>query len=84
MTNVVHLFSEDEAASNFLGSSKTKAIFKETTEKMEATIADPNKSERTKLESKMIIAMTGGDDAEFERLTGILERLTTTGITIIK
>lgn len=84
MTKVVHLFSAETSAYHCLNSSKTKAMFKETVEKMEVTIADQNKSERTKLESKMIIAMVNNDDAEFKRITGILERLNNTGITIIK
>lgn len=51
---------------------------------MNATIANPDKSERTKLESKMILAIHHNDMLEFDRIVAILERLNNTGITIVK
>lgn len=84
MTKIVQLHTNDELADQFFNSSKSKAMFQESNQRMEALIENPEKSERAKLEAKMVIALNNNDDAEFEKIVAILERLNTTGITIIK
>lgn len=84
MTNIVYFHTEATAVDMFLRSSKAKADFKAGVDRMQATIDDPSKSDRTKIESKMIKAILEFDDHEFERTSNILKRMDMVGLKVVE
>ena len=84
MTNIVNFHTAESAADKFFNSTEMKDWTRGSIARMQATMANPKKSERTKLEAKMIIAIHTNNDQDFYRITGILDRLNKTGISIAK
>ena len=84
MTNIVNFHTDESEEDEFFSNSEMDDWATDSIARMQATMADPEKSERTKLEAKMIIAIHTNNDQDFYRITGILDRLTKTGISIAK
>lgn len=84
MSNIVKFETEAMSVNRFLRSSESKAKFKESSDRMQALIDDPDQSDRTKLEAKRVQAIVNFDDDEYERTTNILKRMDKVGLKVVE
>lgn len=84
MKNIVKFETESMSVDRFFRSSESRAKFKASADRMQAVIDDPDKSDRAKLEARMVKAMVEFDHEEHARLIFLLEKLDAAGMSIVK
>ena len=84
MSKVVSLHTEEQIVDHYFNSSESKARNDGSRKRMMAVIDNPEKSDRAKMEARMVIAIVNNDMEEAERIISILDRLTKFGISVVK
>ena len=84
MGNVVSLHTEEQIVDHYFNSSESKARNEGSRRRMMAVINNPKKTDRAKMEAKMVIAIVNNDMEEAERIISILDKLTKLGISVVK
>lgn len=84
MSKVVSLHTEEQIVDHYFNSSESKARNDGSRKRMMAVIDNPEKSDRAKMEARMVIAIVNDDMEEAERIISILDRLTKFGISVVK
>ncbi len=78
MSNIVKFESPDMVAARFF--RENSAEFKASAQRMQNVMDNPDKSDRDKLEARMIKAIVEFDDDEYYRTTTLLKRIDRVGL----
>ncbi|MDD2934790.1 MAG: hypothetical protein PHO76_12985 [Methylotenera sp.] len=78
MSNIVKFETPDMGAARFFRENREE--FKASAQRMQNVIDNPNKSDRAKLEARMVKAMVEFDDVEYNRTITLLKRIDLVGL----
>lgn len=78
MSNIVKFETPDMGAARFFRENREE--FKASAQRMQNVIDNPDKSDRAKLEARMVKAMVEFDDIEYNRTITLLKRIDRVGL----
>lgn len=78
MTNIIKFETPDMVAARFFRENREE--FKASAQRMQNVIDNPDKSDRAKLEARMVKAMVEFDDIEYNRTITLLKRIDSVGL----
>ncbi len=84
MSNVVRLHTEEQIVDHYFNSSESKARNEGSRKRMMAVINNPEKSDRAKMEARMVIAAVNDDLDEVVRIRDLLRKIDKLGISVVK
>ena len=78
MTNIIKFETPDMGAARFFRENREE--FKASAQRMQNVIDNPDKSDRAKLEARMVKAIVEFDDIEYNRTITLLKRIDRVGL----